>query len=171
MIKATKAGDNRVRQGDVFRNIEFVEHATEADGIVVVSVVEFPLVVVLTQDCDLEQDFKYRWSGAEGKTQDKWLLSVLVVPLYNAEHVYDGSQLTLLDRKMVPFNRKSSHYQDLLNNQIPRYHFLKFPDDVPIVDSVLDFKHYFSVNVEILKALVPSNFVCSIEPLYREAIS
>jgi hypothetical protein len=171
MVQVTAVSDRRIRQGDVFRDIDFIEHVTEADGVLEVSKISFPLVVVLTQDCDLEQDFKYRWSGEQQSTQDKWLLSVLVAPLYNAEHVYDGSHLSVLDRTMEPFKGKKTKLQFLHNNQIPRYHFLPFPDDVHVVNSVVDFKHYFSVNVETLKALAPTRFVCSISQLYREDIS
>jgi len=172
MVQVTPLSDPRIRQGDVFRDIDFIEHVTEADGVLEVSKITFPLVVVLTQDCDLEQDFKYRWSGEQKKTQDKWLLSVLVAPLYNAEHVYDGSHLSDVDRKMEPFPKgQSTRLNFLQNNQIPRYHFLPFPDEVRVVNSVVDFKHYFAVNVETLKGLAPTRFVCSISPLYREDIS
>jgi len=171
MIQVTQVSDRRIRQGDVLRDIDFIEHVTEADGVLEVSKIIFPLVVVLTQDCDLEQDFKFRSSSEQKRTQDKWLLSVLVAPLYNAEHVYDGSHLMELDRRMEPLRAGSTRLQFLQNNQIPRYHFLRFPDEIPVVNSVVDFKQYFSVNVETLKALVPTRFVCSISPLYREDIS
>lgn len=48
-----------------------------------------------------------------------------------------------------------------------RYHYLEFSSDVPIVPSLIDFKHYFSVNVEYLKKLKPSRFVCKVAEVYR----
>lgn len=171
MIQVTQLSGQRVRQGDVFKDIDFIEHVTEADGVLEVSKITFPFVIVLTQDCDLEQDFKFRWSGEKKATQDKWLLSVLVAPLYNAEHVYNGTHLEGLARLMEPLKGGKTKLQFLHNNQFPRYHFLQFPAGVPVVNSVVDFKHYFSVNVETLKTLASTNFVCSVAPLYREDIS
>ncbi|MBU0508562.1 hypothetical protein KKH27_06995 [bacterium] len=169
MIKVRKTSDKRIRQGDVFREIEYIEYATEESGIFVVSKIVFPLVFVLTQDCDLEQDYLFRWSGEPKETQDKWLLSVMVAPLYNAEHVYVGDHLTELSMKMqmmTPENKKR-----LKNNDIPRYHYLEFHAATPIVASVIDFKHYFAVDGRYLRHYQKQKFVCSISPLYRECIS
>jgi len=81
----------------VFREVECVEHVLERRGILEVSKTVFPLVVVLTQDCDLQWDAQYRARHTPpASTQDKKLFSVLVAPLYNAEHVYQGSILRIL---------------------------------------------------------------------------
>ena len=90
MIEVRRQKIARVCQGDIFRDIEFVEYVTERDGKIEVSRIVFPLVIVLTQDCDLAQDYRIRWSKEHSSTQDKMLFSVLVAPLYNIEHVYNG---------------------------------------------------------------------------------
>lgn len=51
---------SRIAQGDIFRDVECIERVIERRGIIEVSKVVFPLAVVLTQDCDLEQDAKYK---------------------------------------------------------------------------------------------------------------
>lgn len=159
-------------QGDIIREVDFIEYVSEKAGVVELSKVIFPLVVVLTQDCDLEQDFRFRWSRHQKpKTQDKYLLSVLVAPLYNAEQVYLGDHLSELGLKMESINRKHSPGQYLRNNERPRFHFLNFPPDVPVVPSIVDFKHYFSVNVAYLKRLKRTNFVCRLSELFREDLS
>jgi hypothetical protein len=72
--------------------VEYIEYAVERKGILEVSKIIFPFVVVLTQDCDLEQDSRYRNPKCDvPTTHDKKLFSVLVAPLYNAEHVFMGS--------------------------------------------------------------------------------
>ena len=161
----------RVCQGDVYRDIDMIEHVTESSGTLEVAKVRFPLVLVLTQDCDLEQDYKFRWSKAETKTNDKWLMSVLVAPLYNVEQVYQGEHLVDLGMSMEPISQKKSPGKFLRANERPRYHFLSFPESIPIVDSVVDFKHYFSVNVNLLRSLRKTHFICRLAPLYREAVS
>lgn len=170
MIRTKKARRERVSQGDIFRDVEFIEHFLEQEGNIQVSKIVFPYVIVLTQDCDLEQDYKFRWSRQRTHTQDKWLLSVLVAPLYNVDHVKKGEHLTELDMKMAPIGSRTE-LNHLHQNRLPRYHYLEFPKATQLVSSVIDFKHYFSVNVKYLRQIRNTNFVCRVSELYREDIS
>lgn len=171
MVKARAGRTARLAQGDVLRDVECVEHVVERNGQLEMAKIVFPLVVVLTQDCDLAQDYRFRWSRQPTTTEDKLLLSVLVAPLYNAEHVYNGEQLSELGMKMVPINRTRSPGDNLRKNETPRFHYLDFGPSVPVVPSVVDFKHYFSVNAAYLKKVKARNFVCRISTLYREDIA
>jgi len=161
---------DRISQGDILRDVEYVEHVTEEDGAIVVSDILFPLVVVLTQDCDLEQDAKCRTAEPPPKTQDKRLFSVLVAPLYNIEHVYQGEHLSDLGitGEQVPRKGNAGHY--LLTNQRPRFHYLELPPETKIVPSVVDFKHYFSVDAGYLRGVRETNLVYSLPVPYREDI-
>jgi hypothetical protein len=162
----------RTSQGDVFRNVECIEYVVERRGIVEVSKIVFPLIVVLTQDCDLEQDARYRsHSKPKPSTHDKQLFAVLVAPLYNAEQVFLGEHLSDLHLKMEPINKKKSPGQTLMQNERPRYHYLDFPAEIPIVPSIVDFKHYFSVSVSYLAKVRSKNFVCRLSELFREDLS
>ena len=173
MIDVEKNSAERIRQGDIYRNIEYIEYAIEKMGIVDISKIDFPLIIILTQDCDLQQDYTFRFPGEARASQDKYLISVLVAPLYNAEQFYLGDHLSELGLKMAGFESRSkkSANKSLKNNEVPRYHYLDFPDNIPIVPSVIDFKHYFSVNIEQLTAIKDKNFVCKVSQLYREDIS
>ena len=171
MIKVERTKSDRVCQGDIFRDIEYIESVTDEQGVLVIEKIRFPLVIVLTQDCDLAQDYGARCSQGPPRNEDKVLVSVLVAPLYNAEHVYAGTHLGELGMQMEPINKNKSPGDYLRKNDRPRYHFLEFPADVPIVDSVIDFKHYFSANVEYLKEMKRTHFVRKVADLYREDIS
>ena len=174
MIKIKRTPSSRICQGDIFSDIEFIERIIERKGKIEVSKIIFPLVVVLTQDCDLESDFLSRWSRKKKpeENNDKFLLSVLVAPIYNAEHVYLGEHLSDLNMKMTPIEKNSSlNKKGIINNTVSRYHYLTFIDEIQISPSIIDFKHYFSVNIEYLKKIKAKNFVCHISELYREQIS
>lgn len=107
MAKIRNQRTGRVVQGDIIRDVDHIEYVSVKGGIVEVSTIVFPLIVVLTQDCDLEQDFKFRWGRAKKPaTQDKYLLSVLVAPLYNLEHVYAGEHLSAVGLTMQTINKK-----------------------------------------------------------------
>jgi hypothetical protein len=161
----------RISQGDIFRDVECVEYVAERRGVLEVSKLVFPLVVVLTQDCDLEQDARYQAPDGTPSTHDKKLFSALVVPLYNAEHVYQGQHLIDLGLTMTQVPHKGMTGSNLKQNERPRYHYLNFPDDIPIVPAIADFKHYFSVNLAYLQKLRQKQFVCRLSELYREDLS
>lgn len=169
-MKVKRQWLGRVSQGDIYRDVEFIEYVVEKKGSIEISKIVFPIVIVLTQDCDLEQDSKIRYQRILAQTQDKLILSVLVAPLYNVEQVYIGEHLDQLGIKMQMISKNKTPGQYLRINELPRYHYVEFPTGVPIAPSVIDFKHYFSVNVEYLRRK-KSDLVCRVSPLYREDIS
>ncbi len=171
MIKVRHQRVARVCQGDILRDIEFVEYFSEKDGFLELSRITFPYVIVLTQDCELEQDYRVRWSRKGTQNDDKRLLSILVAPLYNVEHVYAGEHLSGLDMTMRSIRKNKTDGRNLRNNDTPRYHYIEFPSSVQLAASVVDFKHYFSVNIEYLKKMKQTNFVCKVAEIYREAVS
>jgi hypothetical protein len=168
-VKVSKISEDRISQGDIFKNIEFIEYVAYYEGEIEVSSIIFPYVIVLTQDCDLFQDHSNRL--AEKKDQDKYILSVIVAPLYNAEHVYKGEHLAELDLTMGKILKDKTPGTNLRNNDNPRYHYIEFPTDISITESVIDFKHYFTVNSQYLLNIKDKNWICKIRALYREQIS
>lgn len=171
MVKVKKSKLSRVSQGDIVKDIEHIEYVSEKSGNIEVSKIVFPLSIVLTQDCDLAQDYKFRWSRATTKNEDKWLMSVIMAPIYNVEHIYTGKHLSDIGMTMTPISRKKTHGQNLRNNETPRFHYLEFPASSAIPPSVIDFKHYFSANVAYLKKHKSKLFSCQVSELYREDIS
>ncbi|NTW26184.1 MAG: hypothetical protein HGA37_15905 [Lentimicrobium sp.] len=157
---------SRISQGDIYKDVEFLEYATQDNGVFAISKIYFPYVVVLTQDCDLQWDSEV---GVSLKNQDKKLISVIVAPLYNFEHFKVGEHLSELGMKMQCI-QGNSLINAIQNNNNPRYHYIEF-GGVNIVDSVIDFKHYFTVNVEYLKKHRKSNYVCQVSPLFREQLN
>ena len=71
MIQTNDNKVERIKQGDILTDVEYIEYADVVDGVIKVSKIVFPLVIVLTQDCDLTWDFDSR-KNATG-TQDKYL--------------------------------------------------------------------------------------------------
>jgi len=161
----------RVRQGDIISDVEYIEYVDIIDGKIEISKILFPLVIVLSQDCDLTWDFESR--NGETNNQDKHLFSVIVAPLYNYEHFIEGKHLSELNLTMRSISSKPSKTENknLKQNETPRYHYFEFDENYPISSSVLDFKHYFTVNVSRLEKHKETHFVCSISDLFRERVS
>ena len=173
MIKVIKEKVQRICQGDIFAHVDLIEYADiNEEGILEISKITFPYVIVLTQDCDLEQDFNSRMK-TERANEDKHILSVIVAPLYNIEHDYGGEHLSELNFRMQTISSKpnKSDNKFLKNNQNPRYHYFEFPDNIQLVNSVADFKHYFTVSNNYLKNQKPINYIGKLGELYREQVS
>ena len=169
-VRSDKTGI--IKQCDIFRNVEFIEYAVENKSSIEVSKIIFPNAIVLTQACDLQQDYNARKRIEDGGNQDKILISVIVAPLYNFEEFRIGTHLDQLDMEMQNHGKRGrSKCDNIMKNETKRYHYLKFADGIPLVESVIDFKHYFTVTVNYLTQIYDSNYVCSIDSLYREQIS
>lgn len=161
----TKAKINKtgiIQQCDIFKNVEFIEYAIENESSIEVSKIIFPNVIVLTQACDLQQDFDARKRIVGGGDQDKLLISVIVAPIYNFEDFRNGKHLEQLGMKMQDQGgRSKSKCSNIFKNETKRYHYLQFDADIPLVESVIDFKHYYTVTVNYLSQIYDSNYVCS----------
>lgn len=170
---STESDFSRIHQGDIIRNVEFIEHATTQDGQFEISLIIFPYVYVLTQDCDLEQEYKNR-SNQQGKQddkQDKYLISIIVAPIYNYDQFVIGNHLSELKLKMQTLSSNQKKLVEQNNNS--RYHYLRFEaiEELDIPDSVIDFKHYFSINSQRLLRIKEQCHLCKVSELYREQIS
>ena len=177
MVEATTKtyinSSKEITQCDIFRDIEFLEYFREEEQIIQASKIVFPLVMVLTQSCDLQQDYNAREKieKEEKGNHDKFLISVIVVPLYNFDDFMQGQHLSQLGYEMTNHGGNSAKARKrFINNENKRYHYLRFPEQTTLVDSIIDFKHYFTVTLENLKEAYDERYVCSVEILYRELI-
>jgi len=181
MIEIITSRNDRLEQGDVIRDVRYVEKIDELpDGTHRISRIIFPLVVILTQDCDLNWDFKNRCriiDNVEYKKHDKLLISALAAPIYVADQVIEGIHLKELGRNMEPVpktgkkGKLTTRFNTLKNNDNPRYHYLEMPKESRMPDLIVDFKHYFSADVEYLEKLKKETFAFRIGALYREHTS
>lgn len=161
----------RVRQGDVFSKIPYYESYREFNGEFELNIFEFPYVIVLTQDCDLEQNAAAREksNSVSGVIEnDKYLISLIVAPMYNSENFFKGNHLEEIGIRSQVQNTKLKN--PIVQNQNQRFHYLEFEDSVEVPNSVIDFKHYFSISLNYLEDNLAKR-ICGIQPLYRELIS
>lgn len=155
----------RVCQGDILSNVNYVESVQETNGQIEVSMITFPYAVVVSQECDLQWDYEKRPVKFD-------LISALMIPIYNYEHVLDGSYLKHLGTTMGTFspNAKKTDNKMLKENKNPRYHYIEFPEQIDIVPSVADFKQYFTVSINALIQLKEHDYVCTLATPYKERL-
>lgn len=166
-----KSSGTRLSQGDIFSDVEFPISAhrldEKGDEVIEETTIEFPYVILMTQDCDLEQDYFNRIQGK--KTQDKYLHSVLVCPAYLAEQFKKGDHLADLEIKMESWN--SDRYGLIAGNQNPRFHFLVIDQSMHTPNLIIDFKHYYTISRDDLYSIAKTNYLCTLNQLFREQLS
>lgn len=147
--------------------------------------ISFPFVLVLSQSCDLLQEYRSRWGAArirpaasdesqyrmESGKDDKCLLGVLCLPLYNMEHFILGEHLSELGLSMSGKSLwKSDRKKILQSNRDARYHCLSFGESVSVPQSVADFKHYLVVPGADVYHSTECHRVAAVPEWHREQI-
>lgn len=159
----------RYEQGDIFRDVTLIQWA-EAKG-EEVSLIERALsyCVLLTQDCDLEHDYKNRSEAAPTKN-DKYLQSLLICPAYPAVQFRAGEHLQQLGLKMESFN--ASRWVLIERNDHSRYHCLSEDKERQVPPLIIDFKHYLTVPRDIFyRDDFQAHYIATMDILYRENLS
>jgi len=163
-----KHKEKRVCQGDIFRDIKYNLSTEIKDNAIVVNEMTIPYLIILSQECDLDWDFKYR-SDIKYDTHDKYLQSILVSPAYLAEKVKEGTHLEDLQLKMQSYT--SRKWSDIKSNQNIRYHYLQDEDRLKIPELVIDFKHYYTIPRDFFYKEFFGNYVGTLDQMFREHLS
>lgn len=151
-VCAERSSADAIRQGEVLSGVrEFLPAASWVDGgcagNLEITAVDHAWVVVLTQDCDLEQDFKKRRGGSSGGALVSHVLLCGASPA--SEFSTD-----LRAQGKAAFGRLPK----IVGNQEPKYQYLqKTPaerdlQDVGVPALVLDFQRAFSIPTDVLYA-------------------
>jgi hypothetical protein len=128
-----------LKAGTVFRSFRSPEVTALPGGPAAVRTSDYPWCVVLTQDCDLQQDYLARRNlpvkpGGEPVRADKKLRNILVCPAFNLEEVEAGTYLE--GASQWPSKLKSL----LERNGAERFHVLPPWQPAIPVELALDFK-------------------------------
>lgn len=159
--------ENRICQGDILEDFQhkFLYYQNEEKAIISITL---PYAIVLSQDCDLEQDYNQRQDNASS-TNDKFMQSILVCPAYIAESFKRGEHLKNMGLIMNTWGRDK--WKDIKSNQNQRFHY--FPNDPAnnMPEIVVDFKQYYTIPRDDIYPLHKEKYKISIAPLFREDIS
>lgn len=127
--------------------------------------VELKYAVILSQDCDIEHDFKNRKNKEEN---DKHLRSLLVCPAFDLEEFANGIHFS-------GWQMKKFHPNDVTklkrNDEYKRYHYLSNDTDYLIPELVLDFKHFFTLPRDFLYRKRKQIYLASLNEIFREELS
>jgi len=132
-----------LRQGEILSNVVQIQSDVSTIGQDSVGIIRSvqAFAIILTQDCDLEQDHRIRFSDIPNPV--KMISNVLLCEVTTAQ-----DSINLLKEKV-----QSSTWRRIVQNNDQRYHFLESVrpgcdhayEGIP--ELVIDFKRYFSLPV------------------------
>lgn len=164
-IKAYYRKHNKIRvcQGDILKDFQFP--SVNNDKIIEYV---FPYIVVISQDCDLENNKTFYENDLDKNNQ--FLPNILFLPAFTSESLRDGSHLK--DIFSVIQDRINSSRWDLIKqNKNERYQYLSSYSNYQIPDLVIDFKTYFTLNINHFLMQYKKKYIASINELFRENLS
>lgn len=147
--------EDKVCQGDVFKNVRFNYIDSEDDVSVDIVEYEFPLAVVISQACDVTA-MSDIVSNGRGKPT-KFMPSILLCPIYDkgiaksgeyVEEAFETLSLTINQENIY----SSKDWDVVKNDWHYRFHALDVENsgNAIISNALVDFKHYFSVPMSYL---------------------
>lgn len=154
---------DRIAQGDIFSDIEIIENISIEAGDILIDRITFPYVICLNQECDLETDYK------ETCLKETKLIHLLVAPVFNFEHFLQGKHWGDVYPSSLTYKRTDTKTKLIIDNEIPRYHYLKFPES-NMPELIVDFKHYFTISRTVLYNKIDKR-LCSLDDLFKEKLS
>ena len=161
---------DRIYQGDIFRDVKYFLWIDIKEDVIEGDEISVPYLVVLTQECDLEQDYENRLETENANTtNDKYLQSILVSPAYLAEKLRKGTHLEALELNMQSIDSK--RWKNVINNQNSRYHYLPANEKFKIPELVIDFKHYYTLPRDFFYQYLDKNYIGTVDQLFRESLS
>ena len=163
-VKFRKA---RVCQGDILRDLQFLIGEAKSK-----SEAEFDTpkgleyAIIMNQDCDLSQDFKQRSKAGVRNSQN--VRTILICPAYPAQKFFKGTHIPDWEHREIP-EKEAAKVRS--NDTFKRYHYLAGEQEIGVPEVVLDFKHFYTVPVEIVYRQRKDVYIATINELYREELS
>lgn len=167
--KFQKIDKTRIRQWDIFRWDQKIE--------VWWTNFIFPFITVLSQDCDLSQDYD---CSRDQSRQDKGqiLEHILICPCFFESDVLSGKYIS---RQTYNWNKEhrscwvigGERKKRLIGNADARFYYIEAynQDDITLPAMVMDFKFFLTVPRDLLYDSYSKSYVCSLSEIFREGLS
>ena len=158
--------------GDILTDVEYVIFQKEAENDKKINeiLVTYPYSIVLTQDCDLEQDYGCRNTlKKERNSEDKLITSILLCPVFNAADFKSGQHLSDIGLISSPWGGEL--WSSIKSNNHKRFYFLNQDSISKLPDLIIDFKNFFTISSDSLYDVYEEKHCTSVKNLFREDIS
>jgi hypothetical protein len=156
----------RICQGDILRDVKYLNVLLNGE----VQEFYFLYVIVISQDCDLEQ-FQAKLGNQQiGSHFNQYLPNILLIPAYPAQLMREGNHLK--DIYGITHERiNTDKWKIVKSNNNERYHYFKGYSELQVPDLVCDFKHFFTIDFETTIEQYKSTYLATINELFHESLS
>jgi hypothetical protein len=167
-----KHDGSRICQGDILRDFKFQE-VINIKG--TVKEYFYPYVVIMSQDCDLEQFQKIKSAENlpenDGSTKCTcYLPNIIFAPAFVSEQLKEGKHLKDV-HNITQDKLGGDKWKNLLSNHVDRYHHLNADLEIQVQDLIIDFKLYHTLAIEHFLEQYKERYLTSISELFRERLS
>lgn len=157
----------RFCQGDIVHDVSLISHTGYKDGSAEITEIILKYGVIISQDCDLEHDFNNR-NNVEAPNQDKYLPNILLLPAYLKEDFKKGAHLS---PTLNCASWGSDLFKKIQQNNDSRFHSLKGSSGHQIPDLIVDFKHLYTINRNVIYEVMTDVYLATIGEVFRENLS
>lgn len=160
----------RFNQGDILKDVEIVLSVdiivkNENEQEYKISTLNLQYGIVINQECDLDLDYKGQISDISN--QDKLLPSIIILPAYLSESFKSG-----IHRDGMTCQKwNSDQWKIIKQNNNSRFHFVDESTNYQIPELVVDFKHIYTINRNIIYKKINHLYCASLSELFRENLS
>jgi hypothetical protein len=167
---------SRLCQGDIFNSLRIGIAQDYAAEFVIVEKI-FPYAILISQDCDLEQEHNARLKQEEsirnGLTPEPFSAyqpNVLLLPAFRSEFVKDGTYLKDIYDVAMPALH-GDLWKRAKANLSERYHLLEPDLNKNVPELIIDFKNYLSVPKQNLQNQTEVSYLSTLNELFREDLA
>jgi hypothetical protein len=154
----------RATQGDILKDLDLITYDGNEGSESILTNTFLNYAIILSQDCDLLQDYDSR----KESTFDKNLSNILILPAYLSEDLRNG---THKGANIQCGKWNSEQWRNIKLNQNQRFHFIDQFIENQIPELVIDFKEVYTIKRDYLYKILNEKYVATICELYRENIS
>lgn len=155
---------SRITQGDLLRVFEVpITKKTEKDY--VVELMTYPFLIVMSQDCDLEQCNNTTANGAK----NAFLANILVLPAFLAQDIKDGNAFA--EYGISQDSKSSKDMEKIKTGKEARYFYISENEPLKIPELIIDFKHYLTIPKETVESNYNEKYCATINELFRENLA
>lgn len=158
----------QISQGDILKDIFIIDVENDVEG-AAIKKITLPFCVVMSQECDLDLDYKARNNELSVNNNDKYLPTVLVCPAYQEEKFFQGDHID--GWKMEEIRSSSDKNRIKLNSEKNRVHYLHGDTELRVPFLIIDFKHFYTVPRDLLYSQFQESYLVTINELFRESLS
>ncbi len=150
---------SRPHQGDIFQKLQYKFITAEGET----ETITFPFWIIVTQECDLEHDFR-AYQG-KYKDKDKCLQTITACPAFLQDQLKDGAHMQNLSLIMERWG--GDNWKKMTTNRDRRFHAINTTEIQELPNLMIDFKRVFSFPRDYVYSKL-DNKVATLDVLYRE---